>query len=484
MAEVWAKLLIMKKLTLLALGLAFVAVAGAQSWSLTGNAGTNPTTNFLGTTDNQPLVFRTNNFYSGEINSSGKTALGYGAGRGGAGTMSTAIGFHSLYSTAGYENVAVGAYTLPSSSGGYNVAVGYGAMELNTTGNFNSAMGYAALVLNTVGYNNVAIGSYAMRANTYGDYNTALGYQALYSATGSQYNTAIGYNAGVSFDLGYNNTILGANCGGSFAGQYNMVAIGQGVVCPDNSTARIGNSATWSIGGWANWSNFSDGRYKQDIKENVKGLDFILKLRPITYRLNVTGLSAHLKENNGTEWSAQMKAAIADKEKMVLTGFVAQEVEKAASDAGFEFSGVDKPRTSDGLYALRYADFVVPLVKAIQEQQAMIVELQGQVQTLQQQSDVAIVLNADGASSGDKVTAYPDPVVNSMTVSLNTQNAGSGVLSVYDASGGLVRQMTISVQTGVNTYSLSLPTAAAGYYTLKLDWGSGMHKAISFMKAR
>jgi len=33
----------------------------AQSWSLTGNAGTNPSTNFLGTTDNNALIFKTNN---------------------------------------------------------------------------------------------------------------------------------------------------------------------------------------------------------------------------------------------------------------------------------------------------------------------------------------------------------------------------------------------------------------------------------------
>jgi len=44
-----------------------------DSWNKTGNAGTNPTTDFLGTTDNQPLVFRTNNvervrmFTSGNI---------------------------------------------------------------------------------------------------------------------------------------------------------------------------------------------------------------------------------------------------------------------------------------------------------------------------------------------------------------------------------------------------------------------------------
>src|SRR5215831_11971112 len=31
-----------------------------MAWDLTGNAGTNPATNFLGTTDNQPLVIKTN----------------------------------------------------------------------------------------------------------------------------------------------------------------------------------------------------------------------------------------------------------------------------------------------------------------------------------------------------------------------------------------------------------------------------------------
>ncbi len=36
-------------------------LAASQDWSLTGNAGTNPSTNFLGTTDNQNFQIRTNN---------------------------------------------------------------------------------------------------------------------------------------------------------------------------------------------------------------------------------------------------------------------------------------------------------------------------------------------------------------------------------------------------------------------------------------
>jgi len=52
-----------KKLQLcLILGLTFGVMSGnAQYWSLTGNSGTNSTTNFLGTTDFQPLIFKADN---------------------------------------------------------------------------------------------------------------------------------------------------------------------------------------------------------------------------------------------------------------------------------------------------------------------------------------------------------------------------------------------------------------------------------------
>lgn len=45
-----------------------------QCWSSTGDSGTNPTTNFLGTTDNQPLVFRTNNVQSLRIQPSAEVS--------------------------------------------------------------------------------------------------------------------------------------------------------------------------------------------------------------------------------------------------------------------------------------------------------------------------------------------------------------------------------------------------------------------------
>ena len=36
------------------------SIAASTAWSLVGNGSTNPATNFLGTTDNQPLLIKTN----------------------------------------------------------------------------------------------------------------------------------------------------------------------------------------------------------------------------------------------------------------------------------------------------------------------------------------------------------------------------------------------------------------------------------------
>lgn len=473
----------MKRITALLVALSLFVMTRSQSWSLTGNSGTNPAINFLGTTDNHPLRFRVNNNYAGEIDlSTGKTSFGYGAGQNNSGTYSVAIGYYSMFQNPGYENTAVGSYSLYSnSSGSYNTAIGYGVLYSNTSGASNTGMGYGSFSVNTTGHDNCAYGRDAMRSNTYGAYNVAIGTSGLFYTTGSQYNTAIGFGAGSRYNLGYNNTILGANCDGSFAGQYNIIAIGQGVTCPDNSTARIGNSATWSIGGYAGWSNFSDGRFKKDIKENVIGLDFIMKLRPVTYHLDVTQLSKQLQENHGEEWDQQMQTAITEKEKIVFTGFVAQEVEKAANETGFDFNGLDKPKNANGFYALRYAEFVVPLVKAMQEQQQVIQDLQKKVQQLQDQVDVTILMRENIVA--EKLTAYPNPAINAMTVTLHTQYSGKGLLQIFDSGGKLIKQMNIDIQQGINNINLSLPAMAAGYYNLRLDWGNDMHKQISFVKA-
>jgi hypothetical protein len=81
--------------------------------------------------------------------------------------------------------------------------------------------------------------------------------------------------------------------------------------------------------------------------------------------------------------SAEEIASKQAKSQIVYTGFIAQEVEQAAQETGYDFSGVDAPTSDKGMYGLRYAEFVVPLVKAVQEQQQMIQDLQKRIEELE-----------------------------------------------------------------------------------------------------
>ena len=83
--------------------------------------------------------------------------------------------------------------------------------------------------------------------------------------------------------------------------------------------------------------------------------------------------------------SLRLRDAELLKSQEVQTGFIAQEVEQAAQDVGFDFHGIVKPYDENGTYALRYAEFVVPLVKAMQEQQSIIEAQQEELVTLRKE---------------------------------------------------------------------------------------------------
>lgn len=70
----------MKKLKLMTLALLIIAAHHSHAqWSLTGNAGTTPGTNFIGTTDSKALQLRTNNQTRVAITSAGKVGIGNNA---------------------------------------------------------------------------------------------------------------------------------------------------------------------------------------------------------------------------------------------------------------------------------------------------------------------------------------------------------------------------------------------------------------------
>ncbi len=177
-------------------------------WSLTGNSGTIPGTNFIGTTDNAPLEFRLGNIQSGKI-SIGSTFFGFQAGMSQSGpTYNSAFGFQALANTVyGTNNTAIGDNTLYNNNGGYhNTAVGHGTLYTNISGHMNTALGTAA------GYFSV------------GDSNVFLGYQAGYNETGS--NKLYIANSNTSTPLIYGNFKTGTLTINNNLNVNNMVGIG------------------------------------------------------------------------------------------------------------------------------------------------------------------------------------------------------------------------------------------------------------------
>jgi len=107
----------------------------------------------------------------------------------------------------------------------------------------------------------------------------------------SSNNTVVGAKAAIGTDLGFNNTLIGANTNVSQNGLFNCVALGESSACTASNQVRFGNTSTTSIGGVVGYTNLSDGRFKKNIQEKVKGIDFIMKLRPVTYQLDIEGLN-------------------------------------------------------------------------------------------------------------------------------------------------------------------------------------------------
>jgi hypothetical protein len=628
----------MKKIILLSALSMLYAAAHSQSWNLTGNAGTTVSANFLGTTDNTALRFRTNNVNRMSITSAGKvgigitspawkldvkggsintdadyriggnkmlwaigtgnsfggissgffndpsmggvnntafgnlalysntwgqdnTALGFtalysvngghhntaiGAGTmysSTSGTLNTAIGAYSMNgSTSGSQNTAVGAMSLYNNTSGGNVALGYQSMynnvkggdnvsigfqamysnttassnvavgrnallwqsysngntywvsgnvavgndalnsnqpTSNATGVYNTATGTSALYSNTFGFNNTANGASALYLNTSGTFNTGIGYGALYSNTVSNRNTAVGKNAGNLYDNASFNTFIGSFCDANGASYTNSSAVGDLSIITASNQVRLGDMGITSIGGYAGWTNLSDSRFKTNIRENVPGMEFINKLRPVTYTFDVHGANKFI----GVKEDGKEKIYDA-KSRIQYTGFIAQEVERAAAELGFDFSGVDKPKNERDLYGLRYAEFVVPLVKAVQELDEKCRKSEVRNQKLEEENeglknDIAEIkekLGLQATSSGLLPSASgvieqnnPNPFSERTTINYLLGNDAASPFIVIRNLDGVVTKRIMLEKTNAGSIIIEGSQLSQGTYTYTLE---------------
>ena len=213
-------------------------------------------------------------------------------------------------------------------------------------------------------------------------YNAGFGYLSLANVSSGQQNTAIGYRSLEGITTGSVNVAVGSFTG-TAATNSNTISLGYDAYADASNRAEIGNTLITWIGGQVNWSTYSDGRAKRNISENIPGLDFILQLRPVTYQYDLERLNEIRGRSFPADAPSWMDQARKDQESRVYTGFIAQEVEVAAKKCGFNFSGVQAPVNEHTPYSLSYAEFVVPLVKAMQEQQETIEMLMKRIEELE-----------------------------------------------------------------------------------------------------
>lgn len=406
------------------------------------------------------------------------------------GSYNTAIGSKALYdNTYGDSNVAIGRNALRSSNNyGYETANGYEALssavetttntatgtfalQTNTTGYSNVATGFQTLSKNLTGYSNVATGAYALTDNTTGDHNTAYGSHAL-SITGGSLNTAFGFRAlyweGSNNCNGSHNTAFGVDAG--FAPTAgcdldNTSALGYNTRVTASNQVRIGNSNVTSIGGQVSWSALSDGRFKKDLKKDVAGLDFINQLNPVSYTLDRDAFDKFLGISN----TMDIAQAEARKTPQLQVGFIAQEVEAIIKKSGYVFSGIETPQNENDPYTIRYAEFVVPLVKAVQELAVIADAREREIFQLEQtlreyleatpsdgkRSTSATFQNSSGSLSGNEIhIALPTGIVQADLIVYSPEGKEIKDIRVDDRGDTTVKISGSEFHPGTYLYAL------------------------------
>lgn len=436
--------------------------------------------------------------FTGDKNIAGAQNSFFGSGAGGentSGNSNSFYGFNSgLANTTGIQNCFYGATAGQSNTTSSNNSFfGFGAGDVNTTGTFNAFFGAVAGTSNVSGSNNAFFGTGAGISNTTND-NSFFGTSAGEATTTGAENCIFGKDAGLDNTNGTGLVVMGyqadktrSNSFCTFVGYKsdnltannlsNANAFGHLSLATAANQVRIGNASMGSIGGFANFTNLSDGRYKKNVKQNVPGLEFINKLNPVTYTLDVTGVQNFLHENDNLNEAAkkQNSEAAAIKEKIIYSGFIAQEVEAAAKELNYDFSGVDKPQNEETLYGLRYAEFTVPLVKAVQELSKQNEELKKEIEKLksnpgQPLADERTVNVSATAENTEAILGQnlPNPFNNATIIPFRIPAAcHSAVIIIAASSGKIVRAVPVSCKE--THLSLEAGTLAPGVYTYSLS---------------
>jgi hypothetical protein len=331
------------------------------------------------------------------------------------------------------------------------------------------------------GKDNISIGGFSIQNDERTHNSIAIGIGALFNNSGNG-NIGIGGIAMSQIFYGENNVGLGNGTNTNLDTISNGTALGANAIVSASNQVRVGTIETSSIGGFTGWTVISDNRFNKNIQHNIHGLDFINQLKPITYMLDVDAVKTALKNPNAKSLDKRIinTEPVADNTKtqtsIIYSGFSGQEVEAVAKKLNFQFTGIDAPKNARDLYGLRYDEFVVPLVKAVQELSAQNDELKKELEDLK--STVALIQSQVKSNTSEQISVnnlnakleqnIPNPFKQQTAIRYYIpQAANTAFIKIVNTKGETIKVVQIAAK-GYGQFNFQTASLAAGNYSYSL----------------
>lgn len=433
----------------------FFANTNAQNWSLTGNAGTSSTTNFLGTTDNVSLKFRTYNSVRMVIGNTGNVSVGTTVSSLAKFTTTGAVGNTTAIFGIGTTGISLQqSYPGISFNSYYNA--GYKALSFGYGGNFTLDPSNGKLHYRAINY-----GAGTGSAQTY---STPLvitngGTVGINNINPSpSVDLHVGSTTGARLQIGDQSQLVDGG---------NMILEVSSTFRPTaNNAYRLGGSSwrwidIWSVDGTI---NTSDKRDKTNIRDIQYGLTEIMKLHPVVFN-----------------W----KDAPERGDKL---GLIAQELETVIREAVVSKSYTkdlngNKEVTNNDRLGVYYSDLTPVMIKAIQEQQLQIQSKDEKIQLLENELtsiterlnqmehalDLLKIANPGNTTFSDAhlYQNAPNPFKEKSVIRFYIPGAfNNAELSIYTSDGKRIKSYRIS--KGENQIEIAGGTIPAGIYNYTL----------------
>ncbi|PSR53060.1 hypothetical protein AHMF7605_05730 [Adhaeribacter arboris] len=462
--------------------------AQAQNWSLTGNTGTNPASNFIGTKDDRSLVFRTNNRERMRILGNGFVGIGIISPQAllhipSRGNVSLSTTDNFLIGSLKSNNLAFDfnkiqarkngvADTLNLNFKGGAVAIGSGGIfvkdPVNASALYSEKSGYG----NAVYVRNLSaiFSSATIMGVTDGPGSGIVGYASLYGSgvSGHAQNGQAG-TAGVEGSHGGSGTGVsafsqsGLGLFGSSSTNYGLYA-----TTTHATYAAYFNKSIFVNGGYY---SSSDQKLKQNIQDFTSALGIINQLHPKKYQYRQDGAYKLLKLPTEEQYGL-----LAQEVEKVLPGLVKNTkfdtaLEALPSKVDAKGNIVRQPQIKSEIIefkALNYTGLIPILVKAVQEQEEKITLQDQQIEKLTAQVNQLLGARSLPGNTGSAQKSAdtnlavltqnaPNPFTQTTSIHYYVpQKAGSAVIEITDFNGKIVK-----------TY----PVAANGNGQLQIEGG-------------